>query len=117
MTIWSGRDEDALPAALCSDLQVTTFDQVVGPGRLLHQAYAVAGHGVEKALGRTAHKLGLGPTAATRRIEKVFGDDALTRQSRLDRIYDSFRQGSAQNEPPLCALKKDCQNLLKYALP
>jgi len=70
MTIWSGRDEDALPVALRSDLQVTTFDQVVGPGRLLHQAYAVAGHGVEKALGRTAHKLGLGPTAATRRIER-----------------------------------------------
>ncbi len=111
------RKDDALPVALRSDLQVATLD-TVGPGRLLHQAYSVAGRGVEKALGQAAHQLGLGPTATSCRIEKAFGDDNPTRQSRLDSLYDSFQPGrTIENERLLRTLKHDCQKLLEYALP
>jgi len=109
-------EEIALPVALrSSNLQVTT----VGPGRLLHQAYLFAGHGVEKALGQAAHKLGFGPTPTTCNIENAFGTNSnkTTRQSILDAIFDSFQNNSTTHHGVLCTLKKDCKNLLEYALP
>jgi len=109
--------EGALPVALRSGRQVAKPD-TIGPGRLLHQAYSITGRAFEKALGRAAHKAGWGPAATSGRIEKAFGDDVRTRQSRLDNIYDSFRGSTTvQNEGLFCALKKDCKKLLDYALP
>jgi len=98
-----------------SDRQLVAFDMNLGPGRLLHQAYSVGGRWVEKRLGEAGHKLGMGPSAVSLRIEKAFGDDPLTRQSKLDSIYFSFQKGT--NTQRDRALNRECQKLLEYALP
>ena len=55
------------------------------------------------------NKLGMGPFAVSRRIEKAFGDDSLTRQSNLVNIYDSFQWGtSVQRDRRVI---KECQNM------
>jgi len=110
-------DEITLPVDLrSSSFQLSMLD-TVGPGRLLHQAYSVAGRRVEKTIGHAAHKLGLGPGPTTRDIENKFGNGGTTRQSMLDTIYDSFRNNTTTHHGVLRALKKDCKNLLEYALP
>jgi len=109
-------EETALPVALrSSNLQVAILD-TVGPCRLLHRAYSVAGRSVEKALGQAAHKLGFGPTPTTCNIENAFGNRT-TRQSMLDTIFDYFQNNTTTHHGVLCTLKKDCKNLLEYALP
>ena len=105
--------EASLAVALRSDLQVT-----VGPGRLLNHAFSRAGRGFEELLGRAAHHIGAGPIATLRRIEQYFGHDAPTRQSRLDNLFDSLRNGTTiQSEDFLQALKKESRKLLRFALP
>lgn len=111
---WQNQDGHCT-VALRSDRQVAMFDMNLGPGRLLNEAYSASGRWLEKGLGLTGHKLGLGPSAVSRRIEKVFGDNTLTRQSKLDSIYDSFQDGT--NVQRDRALIKECQKLLEYALP
>jgi len=105
------REERALPLALRPELGVTTLD-TVGPGRLLHVAYSSAGRRLEKTLGQAAHTLGLGPAPTSCRIENAFGDDASTRQSTLDTMYDSFRSDTAEGR--LRVLKKECGKLFEY---
>ena len=105
------REEQALPLALRPELGVNTLD-TVGPGRLLQLAYSSAGRGVEKALGQAAHTLGLGPAPTSCRIENAFGDNACTRQSMLDSMYDSFRNDTAEGR--LRMLKKECGKLFEY---
>jgi len=110
---WHNQDEHRT-VALRSNCQVAVVDMNLGPGRLLNQAYSASGRWVEKGLGLAGHKLGMGPLAVSRRIEKAFGDDSLTRQSKLDNIYDSFQKGTNTQKDQL---NKECQKLLEYALP
>lgn len=105
---------------LPDDLQVSQVQ--VGPGRILHNVYTSIGRSLESTANRMAHRSGLGPIAATKRIEKQFGDSVAIRQEILDRLFCFLNVAEGVPTPEVGSdikqIKKECQKLMqKYALP
>ena len=79
------------------------------------------GQFLEKKANTMAHQAGLGPIALTDRIERMFGDSPAARQEKLDKLYHilnatgDLHKDAVDNEFP--GLKKECKQLMKYALP
>jgi hypothetical protein len=96
---------------------VVISSDIPGPGRFLHGAYSWAGQYVEDWANTLAHVVGFGPEAVAIRIEKAFGDRYL-RQSRLDELYDFFKNGGpCKTDFLVRVMEKDSQELLAYACP
>ncbi|KAJ6620205.1 hypothetical protein B0H10DRAFT_1102973 [Mycena sp. CBHHK59/15] len=77
-----------------------------GPGSTLYEIYSSLGVFAETRANRAAHSLGLGPHAVAHRITKFFGDGS-EREVKLNEMRG----------PQCRKLKKDCLNLMEYALP
>jgi hypothetical protein len=77
-----------------------------GPGRTLHEIYTSGGIFLQRHANRMAHRLGLGPGAATHRIENFFGD-GVERESNLSELAFT----------PCSELRRDCLRLMECALP
>ncbi|KAJ7099587.1 hypothetical protein B0H15DRAFT_944990 [Mycena belliarum] len=77
-----------------------------GPGATLHRLLERFGHGLERFANRLAHKLDLGPIAASARIECFFGvaDARLAALERMRRGVDA-------------KLLNDCRKLICYTAP
>jgi hypothetical protein len=85
---------------------------VPGPGRILNKVYTSAGRVLEDRANHLAHKHGLGPIAATNRIQKALGDSAKARLAMMKVLY---RQTGSDRD--LQELWGDCHKLMKYARP
>jgi hypothetical protein len=79
---------------------------MIGPGRLLTEAYLAGGLVLEKRFNRMAHQLGRGPQAAAQRIESLF----------VNKEGDLLQVAELSGEAKL-KLERECQSLMKYALP
>ena len=83
--------------------------------------YTEIGQILEKKANLMAHQAGLGPIALTNGIERMFGDSPEAGKERLDRLHHILNatgdlgKNAVNNGFP--KLKKECQKLMKYALP
>ncbi|KAJ6572088.1 hypothetical protein B0H19DRAFT_1231662 [Mycena capillaripes] len=75
-------------------------------GRTLYEGFLSLELATEKHANRAAYKLGMGPHAATRRIQAFLGNG----KDRERKLLELGRKS-------LLALEKDCVRLMKYALP
>ena len=53
-----------------------TADNLPGPGRLLGNFYSLVGRKLEAELGHTAQRLGFGPQAVAKKIQKIKIEDS-----------------------------------------
>ena len=71
-SIGEGRDSDVLTITNTSVFSTNyTMSNLPGAGRVLGNFYSFAGRQLEKTIGIVAHKAGLGPAAAYKRIRNL----------------------------------------------
>ncbi|KDR66881.1 hypothetical protein GALMADRAFT_1135259 [Galerina marginata CBS 339.88] len=90
---------------------------IVGPGRILDEAFLLAGKSLGNAVNHLAHRLGSGPIATTKRIQTALGSQPNKILDALDRLNHYLNGSSGVDTQNVHILTTGFEKLMEYALP